>query len=236
MIMNYVRNANPSVARFKQVDTITPQVIAETFPTIVHIGTQLLDSPPAPLTPSSPEIPSFLHLILKIYKSTLVSALSAHQQSNESIIPWGNLLFSVVNVRIPHPPSSSSAASSQQAQQQHATDAAAAAASPLSPAHASSASTSAPSPSTLTAHNHTEWWKAKKWAYGTLARLFHKFGSPSQLPSVMHQYLPFAEHFVATFAPEIIKTYLEQLSLYAAGQVWLSEKCLYLVFQFLTEW
>jgi hypothetical protein len=93
---------------------------------------------------------------LKIYKSTLVSSLSPHQQSNESIIPWGRLLFSVVNIRIPF-------------------DA---------------------QPANESERELTEWWKAKKWAYGTLARLFHKFGSPSQLPSVLHDYLPFAEHFV----------------------------------------
>lgn len=182
--------------RFKQADTVTPQVIGETFPIIVTIGTQLLNAPPPPLNAQSPEIPYFLHLILKIYKSTLVNTLSEHQQSNDSIIRWGGLIFAVVNIRIPP----------------EAT------------------------PQDETEREASEWWKAKKWAYATLARLFHKFGSPSQLPSVLQQYVPFAEQFVTTFAPEIIKTYLQQLELYASGQVWISPKCQYLIFQFLTEW
>ncbi|KIJ55033.1 hypothetical protein M422DRAFT_201012 [Sphaerobolus stellatus SS14] len=182
--------------RFKQSgDNITPRVIEQTFPTIVNIGIQLLNSPPAPLTLESPEVPYFLHLILKIYKSTLVSSLSTHQQSAESIVPWGQLLFAVVNVRIP----------------------------------------AAALPQDEDEREVSEWWRAKKWAYGILARLFHKFGSPSQLPSVMQEYMPFAEHFVSAFAPEIIKTYLQQIDLYTSGQVWLSKKCQYLIFQFLTE-
>jgi len=175
---------------------LTPQVIEQTFPIIVHIGTQLLNSPPAPLTLQSPEVPYFLHLILKIYKSTLVSTLSQHQRSPESIVPWGQLLFAVVNIRVP----------------------------------------AEALPQDESERERSEWWKAKKWAYGTLARLFHKFGSPSQLPSVMQEYMPFAEHFVTTFAPEIIKTYIQQVDLYTSGQVWLSQKCQYLIFLFFSEW
>ncbi|KAF8576887.1 ARM repeat-containing protein [Ramaria rubella] len=181
--------------RYRQLDRLTPQIVEQTFPTIVNIGTQLLQSPPAPLTPQSPEVPHLLHLILKIYKSTLVNNLSQHQQTAESIVPWGRLFFSVVNLQV--------------------------------------------SPDALpqdeSERERCEWWKAKKWAYGTLDRLFHRFGSPSQLPSPLKEYLPFAEHFVTTFAPEIIKTYLHQLDLYTSGQVWLSRKCQYLIFQFLTE-
>ncbi|KAG2092263.1 armadillo-type protein [Suillus cothurnatus] len=51
-----------------------------------------------------------------------------------------------------------------------------------------------------------EWWKAKKWAYGILGRLFHRFGNSSQLLSQMQsKYGVFAEHFVTAFAPEIFK-------------------------------
>ncbi|KAI0263933.1 ARM repeat-containing protein [Gloeopeniophorella convolvens] len=82
----------------------------------------------------------------------------------------------------------------------------------------------------------SEWWKAKKWACGVLDRLFHRFGNPSQLPSPMQdEYGPFAEHFVAAFAPEIFKVYLQQIELYVSGQAWLSKKCQYQMLQFFTE-
>ncbi|KAG2125271.1 armadillo-type protein [Suillus cothurnatus] len=81
-----------------------------------------------------------------------------------------------------------------------------------------------------------EWWKAKKWAYGILGRLFHRFVNPSQLPSPMQsKYGVFAEHFVTTFTPEIFKVYLHQVELYVSGQAWLGKKCQYQFFQFFTE-
>ncbi|GJJ15816.1 hypothetical protein Clacol_010094 [Clathrus columnatus] len=183
------------VKAFRQVDRLTPQIIEETFPMIVAIGLQLLDSPPAPLTPQSPEIPRLLHFILKIYKSTLVTNLSTHQQSGASIVPWGQVFFRVINLQIP--PEAL--------------------------------------PQDEEERERCEWWKAKKWAYSSLDRLFHRFGNPSQLPSALKEYMPFAEHFITTFAPEMISTYLRQLDLYTSGQVWMSKKCQYLIFQFLTE-
>ncbi|KAG6813019.1 hypothetical protein H0H92_014757 [Tricholoma furcatifolium] len=82
----------------------------------------------------------------------------------------------------------------------------------------------------------SEWWKAKKWAYGTLGRLFHKFGNPSQLPSAHQaQYGAFAAHFVAQFAPEILRIYLHQVELYVSNQAWISKKCQYQIFTFFTE-
>lgn len=163
---------------------------------LVTIGLRLLDSPPTPLTPQSPEIPRLLHLILKSYKCTLVTNLTAHQQSAASIVPWGQLFFRIINLQIPP----------------------------------------GALPSDEDARERCEWWKAKKWAYSSLDRLFHRFGSPSQLPTPLKEYMPFAEHFISTFAPEMIATYLRQLDLYTSGQVWMSKKCQYLIFQFLTEW
>ena len=82
-----------------------------------------------------------------------------------------------------------------------------------------------------------EWWKAKKWSYKILGRLFHRFGNPSQLPSSLQKdYGAFAQHFVTTFAPEIFKVYLQQTQLFVSGQAWLSKKCQYRVFTFFTEW
>ena len=83
----------------------------------------------------------------------------------------------------------------------------------------------------------SEWWKAKKWAYGILGRLFHRFGNPSQLPSSMQkEYKAFAEHFITAFTPEIFKIYLHQIELYISGTAWLSKKCQYQILTFMNEW
>ena len=67
--------------------------------------------------------------------------------------------------------------------------------------------------------------------------MFIRFGNPSQLPSVLKKdYMNFAQHFVTTFAPEIFKVYLHQIELFISDQVWLSRKCSYQIFSFLTEW
>ncbi|KIK49972.1 hypothetical protein GYMLUDRAFT_253390 [Collybiopsis luxurians FD-317 M1] len=42
-----------------------------------------------------------LHLILKAYRTSIVINLSAHQQSAESLVPWGQLLFAAVNLEAP---------------------------------------------------------------------------------------------------------------------------------------
>lgn len=63
------------------------------------------------------------------------------------------------------------------------------------------------------------------------------YGNPSQLPTPLQdEYGAFAQHFVTTFAPEIIKVYLHQVELYVSGQAWLSKKSQYHIFQFFTEW
>lgn len=49
-------------------------------------------------------------------------------------------------------------------------------------------------------------------------------------------YSNFAKYFIATFAPEIFNVYLREVELYISSQEWLSSKCQYLIFQFLTEW
>ncbi|PVF92855.1 ARM repeat-containing protein [Serendipita vermifera] len=81
-----------------------------------------------------------------------------------------------------------------------------------------------------------EWWKAKKWAYASLNLLFCRYGNPSQMPqSLAKNYKAFAEHFIASFAPEILSTYLEQTRLYVAREVWLSKRTLYYLGQFFGE-
>ncbi|KAK7054442.1 Nonsense-mediated mRNA decay protein 5 [Paramarasmius palmivorus] len=178
--------------RFRQKSDYMTRIVTELFPILVSIATQMLQTPPN----QSQEIPTMLHLILKTYKTSIVINLSAHQQSAESLVPWGQLFFAVVNLNIP-----------KEAVPEDEDD-----------------------------RERSEWWKAKKWAFATLGRLFHRFGNPSQLPSPMQkEYGPFAEHFVTMFAPEILNIYLRQVELYVSGQAWLSKKCQYHVFSFFTE-
>ncbi|KAG6898392.1 hypothetical protein C0992_004102 [Termitomyces sp. T32_za158] len=52
---------------------------------------------------------------------------------------------------------------------------------------------------------------------------------------MQEQYGAFAQHFVTHFAPEILRTYLNQVELFVTNQTWLSKKCQYQIFQFFTE-
>lgn len=108
-----------------------PKVVSELFPTLVAIATNMLTTPPT----QSQEIPTMLHLILKTYKTSIVINLSTHQQSAESLVPWGQLLFNVVNLAIPKEAV----------------------------------------PEDEEEREQSEWWIAKKWAYATLGRLFHRY-------------------------------------------------------------
>ncbi|KAH9991238.1 ARM repeat-containing protein [Russula vinacea] len=84
--------------RFRQNSDILTAIIEQTFATLVTLATNLLNSPPAGV---EQEIPAILHLILKTYKHSIVLNLSRYQQSAESLVPWGRLLFQVLNLRIP---------------------------------------------------------------------------------------------------------------------------------------
>ena len=108
-----------------------PQVVEELFPTLVSIATNMASNPPT----EAQEIPTMLHLILKSYKTSLVMHLSKHQQNAESLVPWGRLLFQLVNLQIPKEAV----------------------------------------PDDDEERERSEWWKAKKWAYATLGRLFHRY-------------------------------------------------------------
>ncbi|KAF8125741.1 armadillo-type protein [Boletus edulis] len=177
--------------RYRQTKDFLPLVVEKLFPTLVTVASGMLNTPPS----SAQEIPSMLHLILKAYKTSIIVNLSVHQQSPESLVPWGRLLFQVVNLSLP----------------------------------------SNIVPENEDEREKSEWWKAKKWAYATLGRLFHRFGNPSQLPSPMQkEYGEFANHFVTAFAPEIFKVHLHQVELYVSKQAWLSRKCQYQIFQFFT--
>jgi hypothetical protein len=111
-----------------------PQIVEQLFPTLVSIATNMATAPPT----TSLEIPTMLHLILKSYKTSLVIHLSKHQQGAESLVPWGRLLFQLVNLQIPKEAV----------------------------------------PEDEEERERSEWWKAKKWAYATLGRLFHRYVEP----------------------------------------------------------
>ena len=46
----------------------------------------------------------------------------------------------------------------------------------------------------------------------------------------------FGKHFIADFAPEILKSYLHYIDLYMNRKIWLSERCVYLIVDFLEDW
>ena len=106
-------------------------VVTALFPTLASIATQMASTPPAE---ASPEIPIMLHYILKTYKTSTMVRLTPHQQSAESLVPWGRLLFQMVNLQIPPEVV----------------------------------------PQDEEERERSEWWKAKKWAFATLGRLFHR--------------------------------------------------------------
>lgn len=125
--------------RFRQKNDILPSLVQSLFPTLVNIANQLLNAPPS----TSQDAPTILHLILKTYKTSIGVNLSKHQQSPESIVPWGQLFFKVVNLRVPNDIV----------------------------------------PEDEEEREKSEWWKAKKWAYNTLGRLFNRYVRPLSILS-----------------------------------------------------
>ncbi|CCX05231.1 armadillo-type protein [Pyronema domesticum] len=81
------------------------------------------------------------------------------------------------------------------------------------------------------------WWKAKKWAYGNLNRLFVRYGNPGAVTSGANgeSYEEFAKGFIETFAPEILKAYLSQIELWVSKQRWLSKICQSNIIAFMDE-
>ena len=51
----------------------------------------------------------------------------------------------------------------------------------------------------------------------------------------MNDYKPFAESFITSFAPEILRAYLREAEKSVAG-TWISVKCLNYIFSFFTDW
>jgi hypothetical protein len=82
--------------------------------------------------------------------------------------------------------------------------------------------------------NH--WWKAKKWAYANLNRLFVRYGNPQTLgKSNEPDYTEVAKYFISHFAPEILKVYLTQIEKWVGKTLWLSRAAIFQTLNFLDE-
>ncbi|EJU03264.1 ARM repeat-containing protein [Dacryopinax primogenitus] len=147
-----------------------------------------------------------LHLVVKCYWMSIQQDLAVCLQAPEGIMPWGTLFLQIVSHQVP-------------------------------------LSVQGASPDDLDDLAGTPYWKAKKWAFRVLNRLFRKYGNPSQLPAIYKkEYTPFATKFIGLFAPEILRRYLAQLELYVSAQQrnnweqgWMTDRCLCLILDFLTE-
>lgn len=82
--------------------------------------------------------------------------------------------------------------------------------------------------------NH--WWKCKKWSYVNLNRLFLRYGNPSSLQKTNGEdYTEVAKTFISTFAPEILKGYLQQIEAWIHKRIWLSKPALSFTLAFMDE-
>ncbi|KAI5778900.1 armadillo-type protein [Geopyxis carbonaria] len=80
------------------------------------------------------------------------------------------------------------------------------------------------------------WWKAKKWAYSNLNRLFVRYGNPASMTQTNGlEYEQFAKHFIEQFAPEILTAYLQQIEMWVSKTRWLSKICLSHIIAYLDE-
>ncbi|KAF9586050.1 hypothetical protein BGW38_010110 [Lunasporangiospora selenospora] len=78
------------------------------------------------------------------------------------------------------------------------------------------------------------WWKAKRWAYQCLNRLYTRYGNPTAL-TTNSKFKQFALGFAQNFAPNILSAYLKQIELWVAKQAWLSPRALSLIGTFFEE-
>jgi importin-7 len=82
--------------------------------------------------------------------------------------------------------------------------------------------------------NH--WWKARKWSYANLNRLYVRYGNPSGMSSTEDkEYGDFPKIFITDFAPEILRGYLREIEKWVGGNYWLSKPSLSYTLIFLEE-
>lgn len=90
-------------------------------------------------------------------------------------------------------------------------------------------------PEDLEDRERHHWWKAKKWAYFNLNRLWIRHGNSSSVSSNGEAAKVFAKDFTATVAPEILKHYLQEIEKWVSKTAWLSKPCLSYTLVFLDE-
>ncbi|KAI6250641.1 putative importin [Erysiphe necator] len=91
-------------------------------------------------------------------------------------------------------------------------------------------------PEDLAEREASHWFKAKKWAYFNLNRLFVRYGNPAALHKGNGEnYTEFANNFIISIAPEILKGYLQQIEKWVERTIWLSRPCLSYTLAFLDE-
>ncbi|KAF2457955.1 putative nonsense-mediated mRNA decay protein [Lineolata rhizophorae] len=91
-------------------------------------------------------------------------------------------------------------------------------------------------PEDLDEREKNHWWKAKKWAYANLNRLFVRYGNPQSLSKGSgDEYSSIAKNFIDNFAPEILKSYLRQVEKWVAKTQWMSKPALSYTLAFLDE-
>ncbi|KAI2617124.1 ARM repeat-containing protein [Hypoxylon sp. NC1633] len=79
------------------------------------------------------------------------------------------------------------------------------------------------------------WWKAKKWAYFNLNRLWIRHGNLAAVSNKSDEVTRFAKEFETTIAPEILKYYLQEIEKWVSKTAWLSRPCLSHTLVFLDE-
>lgn len=97
-----------------------------------------------------------------------------------------------------------------------------------------------PPPSALMEDNdereQNKWWKARKWAYANLNRLYVRYGNPTSISkSQDKEYGDFPKNFINNFAPEILKGYLQEIEKWVGGNYWLSKPSLSYTLIFLED-
>lgn len=177
--------------RWRDENKMMPPLCESALPIVLEIARNTMASSSS----NAPQAGNLVYLVVKIYKTSINSDLTAYHQADQNIVPWGQTLLQIVQKEI-------------------------------DPNQL---------PSDEEERQHSPWWKAKKWAYFSLNKLFSRFGNPSQLPSNLKQYKPFAEKFVASFAPEILKVYLTQVEGKVHGKSWISDRCTHFILTFLSE-
>ncbi|KAL2121886.1 hypothetical protein VTJ04DRAFT_2341 [Mycothermus thermophilus] len=80
------------------------------------------------------------------------------------------------------------------------------------------------------------WWKAKKWAYFNLNRLYIRHGNvQTAMDRSIEPPSRFVKEFSAQVAPEILKHYLQEIEKWVSKTAWLSRPCLSYIIVFLDE-